>query len=418
MNSAIAAIIGLALAIILIIRKIQPVFALFFGALAGGLLAGWGMVRTVNEMISGVKDIVPAIVRILAAGVLSGMLMVSGAAESIAAAIVKRLGARRVYLALALASMLLCATGVFIDVAVITIAPIAIMIGCRVGSPLPNLMIAMIGGGKCGNIISPNPNTIIAAENFGAPLQSVMLANLLPAIIGLAVTVWIVIPLMPKGKTMVSNVAEYDAGGTVNPLPSFLGSIAGPLLTVLLLSLRPVFGITIDPMVALPAGGLLGLITTRRWNLTLKSLQCGLEKMSSVAVLLVGTGAIAGIIKASAITPLIVDSLGGWSGGGELLAPIAGILMCAATASTTAGATIASASFSDAILGTGVQPVAAASMVNAGATVLDHLPHGSFFNATGGCAGMSMAERMKLIPYESLVGLSLALLSFLARHIL
>ena len=171
-------------------------------------------------------------------------------------------------------------------------------------------------------------------------------------------------------------------------------------------------------MVALPAGGLFGLITTRRWNLALKSLQCGLEKMSAVAVLLVGTGAIAGIIKASAITSLIVDTLGGWSGGGELLAPIAGILMCAATASTTAGATIASASFSDAILGTGVQPVAAAAMVNAGATVLDHLPHGSFFNATGGCVGMSVAQRMKLIPYESLVGLSLALLSFLAQHIL
>lgn len=415
MNSAIAAIIGLALAIVLIIRKIPPVFALFLGALAGGLLAGWGMVRTVSEMISGVKDIVPAIVRILAAGVLSGMLVVTGAAESIAATIVKRLGARRVYLALALASMLLCATGVFIDVAVITIAPIAIMIGCRVGAPLPNLMIAMIGGGKCGNIISPNPNTIIAAENFGAPLQSVMLANLLPAIIGLAVTVWLVIPLMPKGKAMVSNMAESDAGD--NPLPSFWGSVAGPLLTVFLLSLRPLFGITIDPMVALPAGGLFGLITTRKWGLTLKSLQCGLEKMSSVAVLLVGTGAIAGIIKASAITSVIVDTLGGWSGGGEILAPIAGILMCAATASTTAGATIASASFSDAILGTGVQPVAAAAMVNAGATVLDHLPHGSFFNATGGCVGMSVAERMKLIPYESLVGLSLALLSFLAQHI-
>ncbi|MBO4416662.1 MAG: GntP family permease [Bacteroidales bacterium] len=415
MNSAIAAIIGLALAIVLIIRKIPPVFALFLGALAGGLLAGWGMVRTVSEMISGVKDIVPAIVRILAAGVLSGMLVVTGAAESIAATIVKRLGARQVYLALALASMLLCATGVFIDVAVITIAPIAIMIGCRVGAPLPNLMIAMIGGGKCGNIISPNPNTIIAAENFGVPLQSVMLANLLPAIIGLAVTVWLVIPLMPKGKAMVSDMAESDAGD--NPLPSFWGSIAGPLLTVLLLALRPLFGITIDPMVALPAGGLFGLLTTRRWNLTLKSLQCGLEKMSSVAVLLVGTGAIAGIIKASSITSVIVDTLGGWSGGGELLAPIAGILMCAATASTTAGATIASASFSDAILGTGVQPVAAAAMVNAGATVLDHLPHGSFFNATGGCVGMSVAERMKLIPYESLVGLSLALLSFLAQHI-
>ena len=93
MNSAVAALIGLALAIILIIRKIPPVFALFLGAIAGGLLSGWGMQTTVTEMVSGVKDITPAIVRILAAGVRSGMLVVTGAAESIAATIIKRLGA-------------------------------------------------------------------------------------------------------------------------------------------------------------------------------------------------------------------------------------------------------------------------------------------------------------------------------------
>ncbi|MBP5504701.1 MAG: GntP family permease [Bacteroidales bacterium] len=409
MNSALAAFIALCLAIVLIIRKVPPVFALFLGALTGGLLAGWGMSGTVTEMISGVKDIVPAIVRILAAGVLSGMLVVTGAAESIASAIVRTLGAKRVYLALALAAMLLTATGVFIDVAVITIAPIALMTGSRAGLPLPKLMIAMIGGGKCGNIVSPNPNTIIAAENFDAPLQSVMLANLLPALLGLAVVVWLIIPLVP-GKKALEAPAPAD---TINnkDLPSFLGSIAGPLLAVVLLALRPLFGIVIDPAVALPAGGLFGLLTTGLWKLTLKSLQYGLEKMSGVAVLLIGTGMIAGIIKASSITALVVDLLGRWGAGGELLAPVAGILMCAATASTTAGATIASASFSEAILSSGISPVSGAAMVNAGATVLDHLPHGSFFNATGGCVGMSVAERIKLIPFESLTGLALTLFS-------
>ena len=92
--------------------------------------------------------------------------------------------------------------------------------------------------------------------------------------------------------------------------------------------------------------------------------------------------------------------------------------MCAATASTTAGATIASASFSDAILAAGVTPVAGASLVNAGATVLDHLPHGTFFHATGGCVAMGVSQRMKLIPYESLVGLVLTAFSLLVQYIL
>ena len=415
MNSAIAALIGLALAIVLIIRKVPPVFALFLGALTGGLLAGWGMPCTVSNMVSGVKDITPAIVRILAAGVLTGALVVTGAAESIAVTILKRLGAKRIYLALALSAMLLCATGVFIDVAVITIAPIALMIGSRAGAPLPKLMIAMIGGGKCGNIISPNPNTIVAAENFGTQMQSVMMANVIPALIGLAVTVWLIIPLVPAGKSALASVTSDS--GSEKDLPSFWASVAGPLLAVVLLALRPIFGIVIDPLVALPAGGLFCLLVTRRWNQTLDSLKYGLEKMSPVAVLLIGTGAIAGIINASAIKDVLVAALSGWGAGGQLLAPISGILMCAATASTTAGATIASASFSGAILGAGVSPVAGAALVNASCTVLDHLPHGSFFNATGGCVGMSVAQRMKLIPYETLVGLTLTIFSFLIQYL-
>lgn len=41
-----------------------------------------------------------------------------------------------------------------------------------------------------------------------------------------------------------------------------------------------------------------------------------------------------------------------------------------------------------------------------GATVLDSLPHGSFFHATGGSVNMSIKERMALIPYEACVGLT------------
>ena len=91
------------------------------------------------------------------------------------------------------------------------------------------------------------------------------------------------------------------------------------------------------------------------------------------------------------------------------MAPISGAIMSAATASSTAGATIASASFGQAIMAAGVAAVWGAAMVNSGATVLDHLPHGSFFHATGGTMGMTVNQRLKLIPYETLVGFILAM---------
>lgn len=413
MNSALAALIGLVLAIVLIIKKVSPVYSLMLGALAGGLLSGIGLVQTVDHMLSGVKDITPAILRILAAGVLSGALIKTGAAASISQSVVKGLGQKHVYLAIAFSAMLLTGVGVFIDVAVITVAPIALMLGKKLSISKMKLLFAMIAGGKCGNIMSANPNTIIAAENYGAPLPSVMAAGVVPAIIGLILTVYVILPLMSsKGNTALEYDQEEDR--EESQLPSFLAALAGPLASIALLALRPLLGIVIDPMIALPVGGFVTILATRSWSRTAESLTFGLEKMSGVAILLVGTGTIAGIIKASEIKDVLIAMLSGWEAGGVVMAPLSAILMSAATASTTAGATISSASFSQTVLASGVSAVWGAAMTNAGATVLDHLPHGSFFHATGGSVGMSIKERMRLIPYESAVGLILTAMSLVS----
>lgn len=445
-NSSLAAIIGLTLAIVLIIKKISPVYSLMIGALAGGFLGCGSLVGTVSEMFEGVKSITPAILRILAAGVLSGALIRSRAAESIAESIVRRLGPRFVFLSLAMATMILCAVGVFVDVAVITVAPVALALASRLGLSRGKVLLALIGGGKCGNIMSPNPNTIIAAENYGAPLSSVMAAGIIPALIGLLVTVYIIVPLLPSRKARAAGIAaskgtagsegmagsEGTAGSEVivgsegtagsegmagEKLPSFLASIAGPLFTIALLSLRPLFGIVIDPMIALPLGGIVTLAATRSLNITSESIEYGLSKMSPVALLLIGTGTIAGVISASDMKDVVISWLTGWNVSGMFMAPLSSILMSAATASTTAGATIASASFSDAILETGLAGLWGAALTNAGATVLDHLPHGSFFHASAGSVSMPFKERLSLIPFESLVGLTLTLTTILCAVI-
>ena len=433
-NSSLAAIIGLALAIVLIIKKISPVYSLMIGALAGGFLGCGSLVGTVSEMFEGVKSITPAILRILAAGVLSGALIRSRAAESIAESIVRRLGPRFVFLSLALATMILCAVGVFVDVAVITVAPVALALASRLGLSRGKVLLALIGGGKCGNIMSPNPNTIIAAENYGAPLSSVMAAGIIPALIGLLVTVYIIVPLLPSGKARAAGIAASKGtagsegmtgsegtagseGAAGEKLPSFLASIAGPLFTIALLSLRPLFGIVIDPMIALPLGGIVTLAATRSLNITSESIEYGLSKMAPVALLLIGTGTIAGVISASDMKDVVISWLTGWNVSGMFMAPLSSILMSAATASTTAGATIASASFSDAILETGLAGLWGAALTYAGATVLDHLPHGSFFHASAGSVSMPFKERLSLIPFESLVGLTLTLTTILCAVI-
>lgn len=407
--SAIGALFGLILAIFLILKKVSPFYAMMVGALTGALTGGMDIVSATQVMMEGVNSITPAVVRILAAGVLTGILIHTGGAMALANGIIKLSGERFALGAIALATLILTASGVFIDVAVITVAPIALALGKRLNLSKLTLLFAMIGGGKCGNIISPNPNTIVSAENLGAPLASVMAANIVPAIVGFLLLLVIVRWVYPTG----IKVKDEDLAHIPEQLPSFLSSITAPVVALILLSLRPLAGISIDPMLALPIGGLVGILVMGRAKELMSSLVLGLEKMTPVAVLLIGTGFLAGVIKVSTLNELILSTLQACHLPTLLIAPLAGALLSGATASSTAGATVASSSFSESILASGTSPIEGAAMINAGATVLDHLPHGSFFHATAGAAGLSIGNRMRLIPFESVIGGILATVSTL-----
>lgn len=406
--SALGAIVALIIAIGLILKKVPPAYGMMFGALCGGLIGGADLSHTVSLMIGGAQGISTAVMRILAAGVLAGVLIESGAAAAIAENIVRLLGEGRALLALIFATLILTAVGVFVDVAVITVSPIALALAKRCQLSKMAILLAMIGGGKAGNLISPNPNAIAAADAFNVPLTSVMLAGVLPAILGVITTYFLAKRLIHKGTFVQPSEVQNTEQ---KKLPHFLTALSAPLIAILLLALRPLMGIAIDPLIALPLGGLVGLLLMGKINKVNQYMVSGLAKMMPVAIMLLGTGALAGIISHSELKDLIVQSLSGSGLPDYLLAPISGALMSLATASTTAGTAVASNMFSGTLMELGVSSLAGAAMIHAGATVFDHMPHGSFFHATGGSVNLEMQERLKLIPYESMVGLAMALLS-------
>ncbi|MGL5328376.1 MAG: GntP family permease [Peptostreptococcaceae bacterium] len=404
------ALLGLAVAIILIIKKFQPAYSLILGALIGGLVGGAGLVGTVDVMMDGARGIMSAILRILTSGVLAGVLIKTGAAAKIADQIITTLGEKRALIALSLSTLILTSVGVFVDISVITVAPIALAIGKKLGYSKTVVLLAMIGGGKCGNVISPNPNTIAAAENFGVDLSSLMAANIIPAIFGLIMTI-IVAKMLAKKHAGAEIDIKIEENEVQEELPSFFAAILGPVVAIALLSLRPLVGISVDPLIALPVGGIIGVLAMGKIKNINEYMAFGLSKMMPVAILLIGTGTIAGVIKASTLQATTISLLDAMNMPEFLLAPISGILMGAATASTTSGATIASATFAPAIIAVGISPLAGAAMVHAGATVLDSLPHGSFFHATGGAVNMSINERLKLVPYEAIIGFTITVVS-------
>ncbi|HBY8264117.1 TPA: GntP family permease, partial [Clostridioides difficile] len=401
------AIFGLLIAIILIIKKFQAVYSLMLGAFIGGLVGGANITQTVDFMANGAMNISPSILRALASGVLAGSLIKTGAVDKISEQIVKIFGEKRALFSIAISTMVLAGVGVNLDVSIITVAPIGLYIGRKLNYSKLSILLAMLGGGKAGNIISPNPNTIAVADNFSVNLSSVMMANIIPAIIGVVITVILASILINKG----NKVQSYEILEQREDLPSLFKSLCGPIIAIFLLFLGNVSPIVIDPMIALPIGGIVTLIVTGNLNNSREYLTFGLSKMQGVCILLLGTGTIAGIIQMSELQQSTIGALQFLNMPQFLLAPVSGILMSLATASSTAGATIASSTFHDAIINGGLSPISGASIVNAGSSVFEQLPHGSLFHTSAGSINMDIGERFKLIPYEALIGIVMTIIS-------
>lgn len=405
-----AAIIGLVCAILLILKKMNPVYSLFLGAIIGCLIGGASLNDTVNILISGTQSIMGTAIRVLAAGMLAGVMMESGAAESIAHAIVNKLGTNKALLSLALSTMIITAVGVFIPVAVLIVAPIALSVGKQTGISKLALLTALSGGGKAGNIISPNPNTIAAANGFKLDLSSVMIAGLVPALCGLAAAV-IIASLIKKKGIMVQESDIADEEG--KPLMPLSKALIAPVLSIVLLLINPIgtmlhiqalSNLKIDAMYILPFASVVGTIAMGHARQIRDYSKAGIYRVTDTVLILIGAGAIAGLISVSDLSKQVVHLISITGISGTFLAPISGILMGLAVGSTSTAVILATGSFGNAILATGTSSLAAAVMVHTGATVIDSVPQGNYFHITANSMHMSIKERMKAIPYEICVG--------------
>ena len=396
------ALLGLAIAILGVVKRYPASYSLIVGAIVGGFVGSRDLDATFAAAFAGASGMCPSALRILTSGALAGALVKTGAARKLGQTIVDRLGEGQAIAAIVISTCLLCAVGVFIDVAVITASPIALAISRRVGISRSVALFAMIGGGKAGNIVSPNPNTLVAAAAFDVDVSSLIARNLIPALFGIFATIFIASKFMKK---FTDRVAEEGSQiGDASELPSLFASLIGPLTIVVLLSLRPLAKISIDPLIALPIGGVVCILATKNRARTVEYMEYGLSKVVWVAALIVAVGTISGVVKDSYLVGDAERLLAVLKLPTFALAPISGIFMAGAAASTVGGVSIASEAFAETLISSEVSPLASAATLHAGATVIDSLPHGSFFHATGGAVHMAFQDRVKILPYEIAIG--------------
>ena len=193
---------------------------------------------------------------------------------------------------------------------------------------------------------------------------------------------------------------------------SVLGALAALVVAIVLIlkKVQPTYAMLIGAVAGGLIGGAIAMGKTKEMG---HYFTAGLAKMSGVAMLLVGTGALAGIISNSSLKDVIISGIETLGLPAFMLAPIAGMMMGAATASATAGTTLASQIFGPTVVASGIAPLAAAAMTNASVFVFDGLPHGSFFHVSAGGVNMGISERLKLLGYEAINGFAMLAVSTL-----
>jgi GntP family gluconate:H+ symporter len=406
-------ILALALSIFLIIRKMNPALAMFTGVFAGAIVGGANLFQLLDIVILGGRQVVGINIRVIAGGLLVGALIETGAAETIARGIVKGLGEKRAILAIALSAAIVTGAGVFIPVALLIVAPVALSVAYKANISKFAAILAISGGGKAGNVMSPNPNTIAAAGSFDLPLSEVMINGFIPGVVALVVTVLLCNMLRAKH----FKVEQKDMEDTTNAadLPSFGKAIVAPAVAIGLLMLNPIgdiLGISfinsanlpMDPFYVLPIGAAIGLLVMGKGRNIADFATKGALRMAPVVLMLFGAGAIGGLITVSVFPAMIENALYSMGIPTAFLAPLSSTIFSSAAGSNTAGIIVGGEAFAATILAAGVPAMAAAVMIHAGGGFLDIVPHGNIFLATQQGMKCTMAERVKVMPWEALVG--------------
>jgi GntP family gluconate:H+ symporter len=185
-----AAVAGIALAILLIVRgRLHPFIGLLCGAFAVGILAGLPLADTAKAVQKGVGDIVGGTGLVVALGLsLGAMLHLSGAAASLATGALRLTGPKAAPWA-TLGIAIIIGLQLFFETGLVLLLPIVVAAakampddGDRDAAKLRLIMPALAGLGVVHALVPPHPGPLLAVEALGASLGLTMLYGIVIAI--------------------------------------------------------------------------------------------------------------------------------------------------------------------------------------------------------------------------------------------
>lgn len=252
----IAALIGLALLLVLIIKfKIHAMISILVGAITIGIVAGMPFTEIVTAVNDGISNTLKGIALLVGLGSMFGAILeASGGAQTLAVTMVKKFGDEKAAWALGITGLVI-AMPVFFDAGLIILIPLAFSLAKRTKRSSLFYAIPLLAGLAVGHaFIPPTPGPVLVATMLNVDLGWVILIGIACGAVAMVVAgpVWGSI----CGKKYIIPVPEHVANQEdidESKLPKFGTIVLIIMIPLVLIILKSLAGVipAMEPVASL-----------------------------------------------------------------------------------------------------------------------------------------------------------------------
>jgi gluconate transporter len=383
---------GIALLLILILYKLNPMIALLIVAIVTGLLLGMPVGKVMGSVTNGIGSTLGGTVMVLALGAMMGKIIEdSGMAQKIVQVLIRKFGRQNIQWAILLTGFLV-GIPLFYNAGFVVLIPLVFAVAATTGLPLLYVGIPMAASlSVTHGFLPPHPGPITLATIFKADIGKTLIYGLSISI-PIAIVAGIFFPRLIIRQRSAGAENEVRLAVDESALPPAGKSFFIALMPVILIAAGSI-GLTLsgntpyhnifvflsDPTVALLIA-LLVTIMVQRMPVS-AAMQSGVEGVKSIAmiILIIGAG---GAFKQILVDSGIGAEIKDMSGMLKLSPLFLGWLITALLRVTLGSATVAALTASGIVLpfiNEGASPELMVLSVGAGSLFFSHVNDTGFW---------------------------------------
>jgi Gnt-I system high-affinity gluconate transporter len=231
-------LLAIALQVFLSIKKVSPFLSLLIVAILAGLFLGMPPEAVLKSLEKGVSNTLGGLALIICLGAILGKILeASGAAEQIAATLIRSFGLKHIQWAVLLTGFLI-GIPLYYNAGFIILVPLVFTLARKTGLPLLYIAIPMAASLSTTHcFLPPHPGPVVLVNAFHANMGIVLVYGILIAI----PTVFIAGPFLGRAlknmKTTIPPLFGTDNPVSGKPLPHALPCFLIALLPVILITL-------------------------------------------------------------------------------------------------------------------------------------------------------------------------------------